>query len=222
MEGEKLFQYQIENNSHSAAKSLKEDLTLFLRSIGDMRTNFQTTKEELSEILYRNDLEYTENKEMEVKKEDKEILEPILNFRKELDKWNTLTEPKIDDFQKRILGYMKDVFGVEIQEPNEGEKYDSKNMQAVKVEETKNEFLDYKIKKILSPGFKINDQLFDYYKKWHIGKEQEMKKQWNSLESTLSRQDFDKKTDEDLLWLKNHSFTKSIRPPRVEIYRFKK
>lgn len=221
LEGEELFQYQIENNSHVSAKSLKEDLSLFIKSVDDMRDNFQVVKEELAEILYRNDLEYSEDKEVEVKKEDKEVLEPILNFRKELDNWNTLTEPKIDDFRKRILEYMKDVFGIETQEPGEGEKYDAKNMQAIKVEETKNEFLEYKIKKIISPGFKINGELFDYYKKWLIEKEQTMKEKHKSIKATVSTQEFDKITEEDQLWLKKHSFTKSIRPARVEIYRYK-
>ncbi len=221
LEGEKLFQYQIENNSHVSAKNLKEYLALFVRSIDDMRTNFQATKEELSEILYRNGIEYEEDKEININEKDKKILQPILDFRQELDKWNTLTEPKIDDFRKRLIGYMEDTFGIKTQEPNEGENYNSKEMQAIKVEETKNEFLNNKIKKIFSPGFKINDKLFDYYKKWLVKKEQEMKKKHQSIKDTVSRQEFDKIIDEDQSWLRQHSFTKSIRPTRVEIYKYK-
>lgn len=223
LEGEKLFQYQIENNSHTSAKNLKEELALFIKGIdgGYMRTGFQGKKEELSEILYRNDIEYEENKEIKINENDKEIIQPILDFRKELDNWNTVTETRIADFRKRLIGYLKDTFGIDVQEPREGEKYDSKEMQAIKVEETKNEFLDYKIKKVYSSGFKINEKLFDYYKKWLGEKEQEMRKKWQFIKSTLSEQAFDKMLDEDKAWLTQHQFGKSIKPAQVDIYRYK-
>lgn len=223
LEGEKLFEYQIENNSHVSAKNLKEDLAMFIKTVdgGYMRTHFQDTKEELSEILYRNGIEYEKNKEIKINGKDKEILQPILDFRKELDEWRTLTELKIDNFRENIVSYLQDTFGVEVQEPREGEKYDSKTMRAMKTEETKNEFLDYKIKKVSSPGYYINAKLFDYYKKWLTDKRQEISNKHKSLKNTVSQQEFDKITDQDQNWLKQHSFTNSIQPAQVEIYRFK-
>jgi predicted nuclease with TOPRIM domain len=125
------------------------------------------------------------------------------------------------DFRKRLVGYLKDIFGIEIQETREGEKYDSKTMQALKTEETKNEFLDYKIKQIYSPGFKINEKLFDYYKKWFTEEAQKLNKKWKGLENSVSRQEFDKITDQDQDWLKKHTFAKSIMPIKVVIYRLK-
>lgn len=222
LEGEELFRNQIENNSHPTAKNLKEELALFIGDIEKMgytSDNFKALKEGLSEILYRNDLEYEEGKDIKVNDNDKKIIEPVVAFREELDKWNTFTETKVDGFKKRILEYLKETFGVEIQEPVEGGKYDSKTMQAVKVEKTENRLLDYKIKKILGSGFRVSDELFDYYKKWYTEKEKEMNEKHRSLKGGITEEEFDKVVEDDRKWLGEHQFTKSIRTARVEIYR---
>ena len=176
----------------------------------------------MSEILNKCELgDYEENKEIKIIKKDKEIYQPILNFRKELDGWNTLTETRVIDFKKRLLGYMENVFGIEILRPKEGEVYDAKEMQTTKVEETKNELLNGRIKKVLSLGFKINEKLYNEYKNWFAEKEQEISEKWRSTKDTLSKKEFDKIAEEDRAWLKKHSFTKSIMPARIEIYKCK-
>ena len=221
LEGEELFKYQVENNSHPSAKSLKEDFALFYKSISDSGSEPQFLKEELSEILYRNNLEYIENEDVKVNEKDEKIFGPLLNFRKEMDSWDTFTDTRKMDFQKRIEAYLKDTFGVETHKPEEGEKFDAKkNMQAVKVEKTGNEFLDYKIKRVGSPGFKINDNLFDYYKKWYSDKEQEMREKWNSIKNATPREEFDEVMGKDRAWLKKYLFAKFIKPAYVEIYRY--
>ncbi|MDE1988325.1 MAG: hypothetical protein KGJ58_03570 [Patescibacteria group bacterium] len=225
-EDKEIFQQQIENNSHESAKNLKQGLVLLVKSLDDIENsdnNFKNAKAELSEILYRSDIgDYEKDKEIRIDEKDKEIFQPILDFRKELDSWDTLTESKIADFKNRLLKYTKDVFGMEILKPKEGEKYKINNeTQVSKVEETKNELLNGRIKKMLSPGFKINEKLYNEYKNWFAEKEQEMSKKWRSIKDTVSKEEFDKITEEDKAWLKNHSFTKLIMPMRIEIYKYK-
>lgn len=220
LEGEELFKYQIENNSHSKTKNLKDNLPLFMKHIDDSKGDLQFLKEELSEILYRNDLEYTDSKDVKVGEMDKQIFEPLLSIRKEMDSWDAFTGAKKDNLQKRMIEYLKDTFGIETQKPEEGEKFDKKNMHAVKVEKTKNEFLDKKIKKVNSPGFEINDKFFDYYKKWYSGKDQEIRKKWNDIKGTISSEEFSRVMQEDRTWLDKYLFKKSIKPAYVEIYKF--
>ncbi|MFA6160237.1 MAG: hypothetical protein WC678_04100 [Parcubacteria group bacterium] len=223
LEGEELFQYQIENNSHPLSKSLKDDTILFIESLNEGISGpgmFQSFKEELSEILYRSGVIYEEDKEIEIDEENREILQPLLDFRKELDQWNTVTEVRKEDFRKRVIKYTEDTFGMEIQAPNEGEDYKNKG-KATKTVETKNEFLNDKIKKVLKPGFKINEKLFNHYEKWFREKEQEISNKRNTIKSTVSDQEFDRIFNEDQAWLTKHRFAKAIKPAQIEIYKYK-
>lgn len=42
-----------------------------------------------------------------------------------------------------------------------------------------------------------------------------------TLKSSVSEQELDKIIDADSAWLRQHEFTNSIMPARVEIYRYK-
>jgi hypothetical protein len=221
LEGEKLFQYQIENNSHPNARALQKDMIMLIGDIDRGNLDLDYLKESLSETLNRNDIEYSDNGDNRIDEKDKEILQPIMDFRNELDHLNTFTEQRLADFRKRIREYLTDTFGIEISDPKEGDDFDRKSMAAIKAEETKNSLLDYKIKKVFSSGYEINDKLFDYYKKWYNEKDKELRRKWNSIKKDFSSQEFDRVYDEDSKWLKQHSFSKSVRPARVEVYKYK-
>ena len=225
LEGEKLFQAQIENNANPLAKDLQENLILFIKSFDKGITSaedFESIKDELSQVLYRSDVEYSENAKIEIAEENKEILQPILDFRSELNQWNTTSQERQADFRSRIMSYLKDVFGIETYRPDDGEVLDSKKARAVKTVETPNYLLDMKIKAVLSPGYKVNDKLFDYYQEWFGKKKKEINDKLIVLKDEVSREDFDKQYEEGKIWIDKYQvLRKSIKPAGVEVYRHK-
>lgn len=223
-EGEELFQYQIENNSHSNAKNLQIGIGLFIDSIdkGIGSLTLNDLKRELDQIIYENSdgLEYKEGEENKLDESNKKILEPVLNFREELSDWNTFSQERIYSLRKELLGYLKGVFGIEIYTPNEGEDYKNKGKSS-KIEETKNEFLNDKIKKVLRPGLKISDKLFDYYQKWFSEKQQEIREKQISLKSSISGEEFDGILNENNEWQRKYRIGKVVRQAELEVYKYK-
>lgn len=222
-EKEKIFQHQIENISHPKSKNLIEGLALFFESIRKSKadsSDFVFHKDELSNVLYVNDIDYENNKEAKIDEKDKEILEPVLELRKKFDKWNEFSEEKKANIMETLSRHLEDVFGIEIKEPKEGEDFDGKVMYAIKAEKTKDKTLNYKIKKVFSLGLEINNDLYAYYKKWLKEEEQEMKKKWKEAKDKVSDEEFDKVWKKGQDWLKRHQFGKVIKPPRVEVYRY--
>lgn len=184
------------------------------------KTDLSIYKEELDEILYRKGIEYNPIKKPEIPERDRAILEPLWKFRKELDEWNTLSEPRVRDYRKRIFEYLHSTFGVEEHKSNDGEKLNSKEHRTVKVEETSNQFLDKLIKKVIKPGFKIDDKLYEYYKDSFLAENKKKQEEFRRIKDEIPREEFDKKYDEYLKWKKNHEFTKTIRPADVIIYKY--
>lgn len=223
LEGEELFNQQIENNAHPEAKNLKEETTLFLDSLDrhDNKTELNSYREEIGEILYRRGIEYDPNKKPEFPEKDRAILEPLWKFRKELDEWNTFTEPRVSDYRKRIFGYLHSAFGIEENKPNDGEKLNSKEHRTVKVEETNNQFLDNLIKKVIKPGFKINNQLYEYYKNNFLAEDKKKQEEFRKIKDQVPQEEFDKRYDAYLKWKKQHEFTKAVRSADVIINKYK-
>ena len=215
--------HQIENNSYSEAKNIKEEVALFLDSLDrhNVKTDLSIYKEELGEILYRKGIEYDPTKRPEFPEKDRAILEPLWNFRKELDEWNTFTEPIVRDYRKRIFEYLYSTFGVVENKPNDGEKLNSKEHRAVTVEETSNQFLDKLIKKVIKPGNKIDDKLYEYYKESFLAEDKQKQEEFRKIKDEIPREEFDKKYDEYLKWKKRYEFTKTIRPADVVMYKYK-
>lgn len=225
LEREKLFQSQIENNAHPRAKSIKAELILFMDSIDrdsyntSISDKFQSLKDELSEVLYRNDIEYAEDKEIKINEEDKGIVQPILDFRKEMDALNPLDPRALVDYKDRLLGYMGDTFGVESYKPKEGDMVNTRTTQVIKVHGTNVSLLDQRIKKVLGSGYKFNDEFLEYYKESQAKNNKEMKEKWNSLKNTIPDDERDKIINEDTESLKRYSFpTGYVRPAKVETY----
>ncbi|PIP26216.1 MAG: hypothetical protein COX31_03510 [Candidatus Moranbacteria bacterium CG23_combo_of_CG06-09_8_20_14_all_40_16] len=181
-------------------------------------------KEEIQEILYRMNIEYNPNKKPEISEKDRAILEPLWKFRKELDEdnWDTFSESRVRDYRKRIFEYLNFTFGIEEDRPDEGQKLSRKGHRTVKVEETSNQFLDNLIKKVIRPGFKINDRLYEYYRNNFLAENKNKREEFKRIKNEIPREEFDKKYDEYLKWEKQHEFTKTIRPADVIIYKSKK
>ena len=225
LEGEKLFQAQIENNANPLAKDLQENLILFIKSFDKgiaTAEDFESIKDELSQVLYRSGVEYSENAKIEIAEENKEILQPILDFRSELDQWNTTSQERQADFRSRIMSYLKNVFGIETYRPGDGEALDSKKARAVKIVETPNFLLDMKIKAVLSPGYKINDKFFDYYQKWFGEKTKEINDKRTAFKGMASGKEFDKQYLEGEKWIRKYRLIKLIEYAKVEVFKHKK
>lgn len=225
LEREKLFQSQIENNSHPRAKSIKENLILFMDSIErdsyntSISDKFQMLKEELSEVLYRNDIEYAGDKEIKINEEDKGIVQPILDFRKEMDALNPLDQRALTDYKDRLLGYMRDTFGLVAYTPKEGDTLNTKTMKVTKVHGTGVALLDQRIKKVVGSGYTFNDEFLEYYKESQANNKKAMKEKWNSLKGTIPDDELNKIIDEDTKTFEKYSFpTGYVRTAKVETY----
>lgn len=118
-------------------------------------------KDYIESILSNVDIDFSDKK-IEIQKDNK-ILQPLLEFRNELDSWGTFTEVRVNDYRNRILKYFKNTFGIEENIPKAGQKFNKKNQQTIKVELSNNISLDNSIKEILMPGYEINDELYSYY-----------------------------------------------------------
>lgn len=198
LEGEELFKRQIENNSHHKAKNVIDNTIFFLDSLDKYKplNDLQTYKEELEEVLYRADFEYKKELHQEILDKDKNILQPLIELMKEIDQKEKFTENEISIFRSKVFDYLKETYGIEENRPYEGEKYNFREQKTLTIETTDNEFFNNLIKKVINPGYRINEKMYNFYKALYD------------------------KADKD--WQKDHSITRSIRPANIIIYKYNK
>lgn len=220
LEGEELFKSQIENNSFKDAKALKEDLILYLGSMdkGIMKT-LPDLQAELDETLYRQGIEPSGDVDFK-NDEEKRILEPLIKLRQELDGWNTFSSTKVENFRYKIMKYLKDSFGLEEYKPREGEKFSGKEHKSMSVEKTKNEFLNNLIKRVVRPGYRINESMWNYYQEYMQNTRMKNQQEITKIKGAVSQEEFDKKYEEFQQWENSHRFGKMARPAEVELFKY--
>ncbi len=174
----------------------------------NINSKLENYKIEIGEILHRNNIEYEAGKDITIPEEDKLILEPLLEFRKELNEWNTFTDSRVSGYRKRVFEYLRDTFGIEENKPKEGEKLNYKEHETLEVVETENQLLDKLIKKVTRPGYEINDELYDYYKKEFQEQRIKHEKELNRIKGNISQEEFNKIYEEYAAWEKSHGLPK--------------
>ncbi len=227
-EKEKVFDVQIENNTHPKAKSLQGDVILFIESLDrEERANHPDKKEvteflraELEEILYRNGLEYRSGEETQITEEDRIVLEPIYNMRKEMEGKEELSADLIRGYRKRVTDYLESVFGMDEIVADKGKRFNSKEHRCVKIEETDDPTMDSLIKEEIKPGFKMNEDLYEYHKNKFLREEKSKKKELDDIKGKVSKEEFDKKHGDLQKWREDYTFSKVFKPSRVTVYRY--
>lgn len=220
LEGEELFKQQIENNAYEEATPLKEDLILYLDSMdkGTMKS-LPDLQAELDEVLYRRGIEYSSGNVNFKNDEEKRVLEPLFKLRQGLDGWNTFSSAKVESFRHKIMKYLEDFFGLEEYNPREGEKFSGKEHKAMSVEKTKNEFLNNLIKRVIRPGYRMNESMWKYYQEYMQNTRMKNQQEIARIKGTVSQEEFDKRYEEFQQWDNLHRFGKMARPAEVEIFK---
>ncbi|MFT7645048.1 MAG: hypothetical protein ACI9BF_000717 [Candidatus Paceibacteria bacterium] len=227
LKGEELWNQQIENHGSTAGKALEGDLIELLRDLNKPTQNESTEniKKSLDNILYNtleeDDEEIIDRLLQDMLLQDRHLIQPIVNFRKELDNWNDFSQENKESFLNKINEHLKETFGLTEVEVKKGDKFNPEYMRAVSVKNTYDSHYDGRVAKNARPAYLRNAELTDYARDMATNLEVETKDHLGKIKGKVSTEEFDKEYETRKKQLDKYEsmFIKVVEKPLVTVYK---